>query len=62
MYPIRAVYPFAVAGANVAMGWLLYHLSGPVSGGLLVAVGLLVVLVSVGSTVSARWSVRGEHP
>jgi len=62
MYPQRAVYPVALAGANAAMGLLLYRVSGPVSGGLLVAIGLLVVLVSVGSSVSERWSVRGESP
>lgn len=54
MYPRQGVYPIALAGANVAMGWLLYRISEPAFGGLLVAVGLLVVLVSLGSTVSER--------
>lgn len=52
MYLLHAIYPFALAGANVAMGWLLYHLSEPVFGGLLVTIGLLVILALIGGTVN----------
>ena len=52
MYPVEAVYPFAVGGANVALGWVLYHLSEPVFGGLLVLIGLAVILTLIGSVVS----------
>ncbi len=60
MYLLEVVYPFALAGANVAMGWLLFRLSEPVLGGLLVTIGLFVVLASIGSAVSERRPVLGE--
>lgn len=52
MYLLEAVYPFAVGGANVALGWVLYHLSEPVFGGLLALIGLGVILTLIGSVVS----------
>jgi hypothetical protein len=52
MYLLEAVYPLAVGGANVALGWVLYHLSEPVFGGLLVLIGLAVILTQIGSVVS----------
>jgi len=47
---LQIVYPFALAGANLLFGWLFYHLSNPVFGGLLVVTGLFVILAVVGST------------
>ena len=52
MYLLQTIYPFALASLNMAMGWLLYNLSEPVFGGLLVMTGVLVILISVGSTVN----------
>lgn len=52
MYLQQAIYPFGLASANVIMGWLLYQLSTPVWGGLLVVIGLFVILTWVGSTIS----------
>ena len=60
MYLLQTIYPFSLASANIAMGWLLYHLSEPVLGVLLVLIGLFVVLASIGSTVSQRRPVLGE--
>jgi len=61
MYHLETAYPFALAGANVFMGWVLYHLSEPGFGGLLVVIGLFVVLASIGRAVSARRPVLGEY-
>lgn len=52
MYLLETVYPFAIATANLALGWVLYHLSEPVFGGVLAVLGLFVILTSIGSTVS----------
>ena len=60
MHLLRTVYPFALAGANVAMGWLLYRLSEPVLGVALVVVGIVVVLTSIGSAVSQHRPALGE--
>lgn len=60
MYLLQIIYPLALAGANMAMGWLLYHLSEPVFGGLLVVIGLLVILALIGSTVSEHRPVLGK--
>jgi len=60
MDQLKTVYPFALAGANVFMGWVLYRLSEPVFGGLLVAIGLFVVLASIGRTVSEHRAVLGK--
>ena len=56
----QAVYPLSLAGANIAMGWLLYRLSEPVLGGSLVVIGTFVVLASMGGAVSRRRPVLGE--
>jgi hypothetical protein len=50
------MYPVSLASANLAMGWLLYRLSEPFLGGLVVVVGVFVLLASVGRTV------RQVHP
>lgn len=60
MYLLETVYPFALAGANIAMGWGLYRLSEPVFGGLLVVIGLFVILASIGSAVSEYRPVLGK--
>jgi hypothetical protein len=60
MYQLETVYPFALAGANVFMGWVLYHVSEPIFGGLLVVIGLFVVLASIGRTVSEHRPALGE--
>jgi len=52
MYLIETIYPFALASANMALGWVLYHLSEPVFGGLLVIIGCFVILALIGSTIS----------
>jgi hypothetical protein len=52
MHQLETVYPFALGGANVFMGWVLYHVSGPGVGGLLAVIGLFVALASIGRTVS----------
>lgn len=57
MYLLQAVYPLALASSNIAMGWLLYYLSEPVLGGLLVVIGVVVMLTSVGSILSQCQSV-----
>ena len=62
MYLLQAVYPLALAGTNIAMGWLFYYLSEPVLGGLLVAIGVFVILTSVGSTLSRCQSVLTSQP
>jgi hypothetical protein len=51
MYLLETIYPFGLASANLAMGWLLYHLSEPVLGGLLVMIGVFVILTTIGTTV-----------
>lgn len=56
----QAAYALSLTGANIAMGWLLYYLSEPVFGALLVAIGICVALVSIGSAVSRRRPVFGE--
>lgn len=61
MYLLRAVYPCSLATANVAMGWLLYYLSEPVLGGLLVLIGIFVVLASIGSALSRHRPVLREY-
>lgn len=60
MHLLRTVYPFSLAGANVAMGWLLYRLSEPILGVLLVVIGVFVILTSIGSAVSQHRPVQGE--
>jgi len=60
MYLLQTIYPLSLAGANIAMGWLLYRLSEPVLGGLLVVIGTVVILVSIGSTVSRHRPVLGK--
>jgi hypothetical protein len=52
MDSLRAIYPFGLASANVSMGWLLYQLSKPGWGGLLVMIGLFVILTLIGSAIS----------
>jgi len=52
MYLLETIYPFGLASANLAMGWLLYHLSEPAVGGLLVMIGIFVILTAIGTTVS----------
>lgn len=52
MYLLQTIYPFALAGVNMATGWLLYYLFESVFGGLLVLMGFLVILALIGSTVS----------
>lgn len=56
---LQTAYPFALASLNVAIGWLLYHFSVPVLGGLLVVTGLLVTLSSVGTAVSEHRPILG---
>jgi hypothetical protein len=60
MHLLRTVYPFSLAGVNVAMGWLLYRLSEPALGVFLVVIGAFVVLTSIGSAVSRHRPVFGE--
>lgn len=60
MYLLETVYPFALAGANMCLGWILYRLFKPVFGGLLVLIGLLVLLTMIGSTVSEYRPARGK--
>lgn len=43
------------------MGWLLYYLSEPVLGGLLVLIGIFVVLASIGSALSRHRPVLREY-
>jgi hypothetical protein len=52
MDSLRAIYPFGLASANVIMGWLLYQLSKPGWGGLLIVIGLCVILTLIGSAIS----------
>lgn len=52
MDPLRAIYPFGLASANVIMGWLLYQLSKPGWGSLLAVIGLFVILTVIGSAIS----------
>lgn len=52
MDPLRAIYPFGLASANVSMGWLLYQVSKPGWGGLLIMIGLFVILTLIGSAIS----------
>jgi hypothetical protein len=56
MYVRQIMYPFVLAGANLGMGWLLYHLSEPGLGVLLVVIGIFVILASVGSTLTRHRS------
>lgn len=55
----RAIYPFALALSNIALGWLLYRPLGSVLGVPLVGVGILVILTRVGSAVRDRRSIPG---
>jgi len=48
---VQTVYPLALAGLNVATGWLLYHFLDPVFGVALLVVGLLVGLSVAGRLV-----------
>lgn len=52
MYLLETIYPFAIATANLALGWVLYHFSEPVFGGVLAILGLFVILTLIGRTVS----------
>jgi len=52
MYLQQTLYPIGLASTNIAIGWLLYYLSAPILGGLLVVVGAFVILTSIGSTFS----------
>jgi hypothetical protein len=52
MYLQQTLYPIGLASTNIAIGWLLYYLSEPILGGLLVVVGVFVILTSIGSTLS----------
>jgi len=51
MHLLHLVYPFLLAGANMAAGWLLYFLFGTPFGVLLLAVGALLVVAVVGDAV-----------
>jgi hypothetical protein len=51
---LQAIYPFGLAILNMALGWLLYHPFGSVAGLLLGAVGIVVLLTRLGSTVRER--------
>lgn len=57
----QAVYPLVLAGANVAMGWLLYYFSEPIVGGLLIVIGTFVILVSMGSTLKEHQPVLSDR-
>lgn len=50
----QSIYLFAVAGVNVAMGWLFYATFESLLGLGLVAVGLLVVCSVIGRALSER--------
>lgn len=52
MYPFEVAYPFLLGGANMILGWVLYHLSEPVFGGLLALIGLSVILTLIGRVLS----------
>ncbi len=52
MYLLQTLYPLILASTNIAIGWLVYYLSEPVLGGLLVMIGVFVILTSIGSTLS----------
>lgn len=51
MYLLQTIYPFALASANMAGGWLLYHLFESPFGAVLVVVGFLVILALVGDAI-----------
>lgn len=52
MYLLETIYPFVLASANMAVGWLLYDLFASPFAGLLVVVGLLVILALAGTAIS----------
>lgn len=62
MFLLETIYPFALASANLLLGWILYRLSEPAFGGLLVVIGLFVLLAVVGRTVSEHRPVLSKSP
>jgi hypothetical protein len=60
MYLLESIYPFGLASANLAMGWLLYNFSEPVFGGLLIMTGVFVILTAIGTAVSEHHPAFGE--
>lgn len=59
MSPFQNIYPVSLASANAALGWLLYQPLELAFGLLLVAIGLLIILTTVGSTIHDRRSALG---
>lgn len=56
----QALYPVALAAANVSGGWLLLDVLGTRAGALPVAVGALLVLAAVSETVSTAGTGRSR--
>lgn len=54
----HALYPYALAAVNVAVGWLSYTRLAPDFGILFLTIGLLVFLAGVGRTARRYRSVR----
>jgi hypothetical protein len=61
MYLHQTLYPIGLASTNIAIGWLLYYLSEPIFGGLLVVVGVFVIITLIGSTLSRCKSVLSNQ-
>jgi hypothetical protein len=62
MYLLQTLYPLILASTNIAIGWLVYYLSEPVLGGLLVMIGVFVILTSIGSTLSRyKTALSSQH-
>ena len=57
MYLEQTLYPIGLASTSIAIGWLLYSLSEPIFGRLLVVVEIFVIITSVESTLSRYKSV-----
>lgn len=52
MYVLQTLYALVLASTNLAMGWLLYHLSEPALGVILGFTGLLVILALIEGTLT----------
>lgn len=54
MYLFESLYPFVLAGLNVATGWVLYDVLESVLGFALLGVGLLITLSLFGGLINER--------
>lgn len=52
MAPLDVLYPAVLAGANLAVGWVLYALLEPVLGAVILVLGVLVMIAVLSETAS----------